>query len=409
VTTWAATGAGFVSKSYEKTLNKKHNIFIYARGNKRAKNDPNWDNLNVTWAESHPVSTGLNRTHFSSWVKKNKIDAIIFNEQRHWEGVILAKKLGVLTGAYVDYYTADTVPLFNLYDFLICNTKRHFGVFQNHNQVCYCPWGTNIKEFKPTASITTRPITFVISAGWDGEYANKLPWMDRRGTGISIRAFQKIKSPECRLLIYSQAPLKRCPEEWQKNILNDKRINFIIGTYVPFPYYQGDIYIYPSRLDGIGLTLPEALSCGLPAITTDSAPMNEFVFDGFNGKTVSVKEFRGRPDGYYWPESICDEESLVDAMNFYISNPELVKEHGYNARQFSEEKLNWEENSRFLCEWIPSLKSNLSIESNAFKSLESDAIAYDYLTNPKPLESIRAAVNSLIYISFKNFKKSLNL
>ena len=32
---------------------------------------------------------------------------------------------------------------------------------------------------------------------------------------------------------------------------------------------MGDVFVYPSRLEGIGLCVPEALACGLPVITTD--------------------------------------------------------------------------------------------------------------------------------------------
>ena len=52
----------------------------------------------------------------------------------------------------------------------------------------------------------------------------------------------------------------------------------------PGLYHLGDVYVYPSRLDGVGLTVGEALACGLPVITTENGPMDEFVEDGFNGR-----------------------------------------------------------------------------------------------------------------------------
>ena len=43
------------------------------------------------------------------------------------------------------------VPIFiyNLYDFVICNTKRHWAAMQNHKQPYYVKWGTDINIFKP--------------------------------------------------------------------------------------------------------------------------------------------------------------------------------------------------------------------------------------------------------------------
>ena len=56
--------------------------------------------------------------------------------------------------------------------------------------------------------------------------------------------------------------------------------------------------------------------------------MNEFVRDGCNGILVSVEAYKGRPDGYFWAESICDERRLAVAMQYYIDNREMVAIHG---------------------------------------------------------------------------------
>lgn len=338
VSVWGPTGAGHVSKAYERVLQKEHNVFIYARGGPGGKGDPHWELPNVSWAPFHPCTTGIYSGHFSNWVQKHAINIVIFNEQRHWSGVVLARKLGLIIGAYVDYYTADTVPFFGLYDFLICNTKRHYSVFDWHPQVYYCPWGTDPGTYKPADERLERPITFLISAGWDGAYASAQPWMDRRGAGITMQTFRRMTA-DCRLIVLSQLPLDKCPEQWQAAVRSDSRIEFRVGTFDPFPYQLGDVYVYPSRLDGIGLTLPEALSCGLPAITTDSAPMNEFVTHQVNGLLIPTMAYRARPDGYYWPESLCDEGSLAMGLRYYLDNPTMIAEHGANARRDAEKHL----------------------------------------------------------------------
>ncbi len=327
VTQWFPSGAGYVSKSYERVLGKGHRVFVYARGGRIMRGDCNWDGPNVTWAPFHPSSTGIRPAHFSAWVKRHDVDVVLFNEQRHWAGVVLAKKLGLLVGAYVNYYTQDTVPFFELYDFLVCNTRRHHSVFQHHPQCCYLPWGTQTEVYRPEARPADRPVTFLISAGWSGASTRDKPWMDRRGAGMAMRVFQRVHG-QCRLTVLSQVELERCPIAWQQAVREDNRIEFRVGTFDPVPYPLGDVYVYPSRMDGIGLTLPEALSSGLPAITTDCAPMNEFVRNGCNGILVSVEAYKGRPDGYFWAESICNERRLAVAMQYYIDNREMVAIHG---------------------------------------------------------------------------------
>ncbi len=395
ITTWFACGAGMISKSYERTLATKNKVFIYARGG-HSKDDPLWNGNNVTVAPPHPSSTGIHIRHFKRWINRNSIDVIIFNEQRHWKVITSARESGVIIGAHVDYYTADTVPFFNLYDFLICNTKRHYSVFKDHPQSCYCPWGTQTDVYKPADNRPDRPLTFMISAGWGGEKAKAASWLDRRGAGMTLRVFPRVKG-ECRLIVLSQVPLEQCPDEWADAVNSDNRIEFRVGTFNPVPYNDGDVYVYPSRLDGIGLTLPEALSAGLAGITTNSPPMNEFVKDDENGILVDVKDYRGRPDGYYWAESICDESSLWNALQFYINEPEKMNLHAANARSLAEKELSWEVNSAFLSDWIAGLDKLSDYSDNKINGVDMNIVRWwDRHHNPTPTQRILVGVKRLI-------------
>jgi len=338
VTNWYPSGAGYVSKAYFESLSRDHEVFIYARGGEIMKHDPSWDQNYVYWAPYHP--NGIRIGNLVKWIKKQKPDIIFFNEQRFWKPVYVAKKLGVLTGAYIDYYKQNTVKAFSLYDFLICNTKRHYSVFSWHNNSFYVPWGTYIEKFKPVKR-PSRKLTFIHSIGWQGRST-----LDRRGTLLLLKAFEKILK-DCTLLIYSQKKLEDCLPEIQDAVKHDDRISFIYGTFDPVPYTDGDVFIYPSRLEGIGLTLPEALSSGLPAITTDAPPMNEFVKDGINGTLIKVNQLLGRKDGYYWPESISNIESLVQAMENYFDDEVLLLQ-GTMAREIAEIELDWRKNEDYL-------------------------------------------------------------
>lgn len=341
ITTWFPAGGGYVSKAYEKVLAKEHELFIYARGGQNRKNDPEWDKENVTWAPNHKY--GIRTSHFIKWAKSHKIDILFFNEQRYWKPVLEAKKQGFCIGAYIDYYTQQTLPAFDIYDFVICNTERHFLAFNWHPNAYYIPWGTDIEKFKPRPNRNTAP-KFMISAGWQAKFSG-----DRRGSLLALKAFTKVKG-ECSLLLYSQVKLEECLPQWKNLIKADKRIDFRYGTFDPFPFEEGDVYLYPSRLDGIGLTLPEALASGLASITTNNAPMNEFVKNNINGKLVNVERYIARSDGYYWPESICCLESLKDSMQFYVEHPKILLEHKKNARNNAIEVLDWEKNARNISE-----------------------------------------------------------
>lgn len=355
VTTWFPAGAGYVSKAYRRTLEKEHTVFIYARAGRRMKNDATWDDKKVTWAPWHYATTGIWTGHFKRWICNNKIDIIIFNEQRHWVPILKAKKTGVCVGAYVDYYTQETVTAFAIYDFLICNTRRHFSVFKWHPNCYYVPWGTDTILYSPRKDKYNRPLRFLVSSGWEGSGNG-----DRRGTLLALKSFARLVG-DCQLILYSQIPLERCTIEFQSLVRADNRVDFRFGTFDPFPFEEGDVYLYPSRLDGIGLSLPEAISCGLAAITTDCAPMNEFVEDDFNGYLVKVSRYLGRHDGYYWAESICDLDSLTEKMQNYINEPPVLNLHKMNSRLFAEKHLDWYLNSKQLFKIIQNFK--LTIQS----------------------------------------------
>lgn len=373
VTTWFPAGAGYVSKAYSEILERDHTVFIYARTGKIMKGDPSWDLPNVTWAPKHYLSTGIWESHFLRWIRKNKIEVIIFNEQRFWKPVITAKKAGVHVGAYVDYYTQMTVPLFDLYDFLFCNTRRHFSVFNKHKNCYYIQWGVDLNKFRPTKDQKDRPVTFLVSSGWE-----TLDGLDRRGSLLALAAFRKV-SGHCKMIIYSQIDSKQKQSEWIMEYENDKRIEFRFGTFDPFPFSEGDVYVYPSRLDGIGLSLPEALASGLPVITTNSPPMNEFVEHNVNGFIVDVEKYLGRCDGYYWAESICSILSLTETMQKYVDYQDLIKTHSLNARNYACQKLSWSGNANQMDDYIASSLLN-PIGMN--KNLINKAKGVDHLISP---------------------------
>ena len=331
--------------------------------------DKNWDDDSVTWAPLH--NGDIIVRHFLKWLDSKSIHVVFFNEQRYWKPVIEAKKHGYCIGAYIDYYTQKTVPAFEIYDFLICNTEKHFSVFNWHENAFYIPWGTDIEKFKPEYTEQRGLVKFVISAGWQ-----LTKNADRRGSIIGLEAFLQTEG-DAELQFYSQSGYEETPNEFKSLIESDNRVKFITGTFDPFPFYQGDVYLYPSRLDGIGLTVPEALSSGLAVITTNNAPMNEFVKDNFNGKTVDVAKYLGRYDGYYWAESLINKKKLIEAIQSYIDNPETLKKHKETARRDACKRLDWRKNSSQILNRIESIYSSerKKISRNIFeKCRELDRI-----------------------------------
>ena len=356
VTTWFERGAAYVSKQYMHVLEKDNDVYIYARGGERyAINEKEWDYKNVTWGtKKSEIITDIDLVDFQNWLFKYEIEILLFNEQIYWEPVILTKKLGIKTGAYIDYYTLSTFPIFGLYDFLLCNTKRHYSVFKDFDQCYYIPWGTDTEIFRPKEVKKIKNnenVIFFMSVG----YAPK-----RKGADIALRAFSKFKEKDnCKLVIHTQTDIRTAIPDCVKiinKLIDLGKLDIIQGSFsAPGLYYMADVYIYPSWLDGIGLTLAEAISSGLPVITTDMAPMNEFGNSEFV-KLVKVDRQISREDAYYWPLSIINEGSLYEAMKYYMQNAQEIPAMKVKAREYALSKLNWMNNAAGLNAIISSVK-----------------------------------------------------
>jgi len=368
VTTWFERGAAYVSRQFMDVLQKTDNVFIYARGGEDyAIGNSYWDLENVTWGKRSKIkssifgSTYMSKSDFIKWVSKNKIEAVLFNEQRYFQPLLWCKELGVKSIAYIDYYTEDTIPLFDAYDCVICNTKRHHFAFRNHHNAQYLRWGTNISLYKPSGEVHDT-LTFFHSAGM-------APF--RKGTDILLEAYYKVKNrKDSKLIIHSQASLVDCfPSLSQviSEMLEDGTLEIVEKTVsAPGLYSMGDVYIYPSRLDGIGLTLMEAISSGLAIITTDNAPMNEFVDKSF-GDVCGVEYYYCRQDAYYWPISVVSVSQLASLIDRYIDEKDRVTEMKHKAREYATATLDFSKNCRELSNIIRNtqihkLETNLEIK-----------------------------------------------
>ncbi len=345
VTTWFERGAAYVSRAYKAVLEAKFPVFIYARGGERdASNDPAWNGPEVHRAP-HRNDFRMDRGDFESWLLRHQISAVLFNEQQWWPPVLWAKEMGLQTIAYVDYYTKETVPWFDLFDSLWCNTRRHYAAFEWHPGAVYIPWGTDTETFAPREETPCcPPLVFFHSAGMGGHNL-------RKGTDLAVRAFVRVAG-DARLVIHSQVPLTAYSAV-ANLIAADPRIEFLQAS-VPPPgmYHRGHVYVYPARLDGLGLTVPEAISCGLPVIATQCAPFTDFVHEGSTGWLVPVESQRDREDGYYWPETECSLDHLASRMQDCVDHLDSVQAWRLAARQYAVSSLDWRENSRHLCQIV---------------------------------------------------------
>lgn len=81
---------------------------------------------------------------------------------------------------------------------------------------------------------------------------------------------------------------------------------------VPEYLLNSDVFIFPSLFEGLGGALIEAQAAGLPIACNDIPVLHEVVKKDVNAKLFDVH----------------DTASIVDAITFFVENPETLKEYG---------------------------------------------------------------------------------
>ena len=355
-------GAAYVSRHYMEMLEREgHQVSIYARGNMRPdRHTEKWNESYVTWDNTYQ-DTRIDPRRFFRWIKKEGCEVVFFNEQQDFRILCAVKKRfpELKIGAYVDYYTERTRAWFRMYDFLICNTHRHMQAMEGHPQAYYIRWGTDVDVFRPVGEKHDM-LTFFHSVGMSV----------RKGTDLLIDAF--IEGNLCersRLIIHTQLPISRVTQHSVEELANHGITVIEKTVTAPGLYHMGDVYVYPTRLDGLGLTMYEAAACGLPIITTDFPPMNEAVERSF-GRLVKVRDYYCRQDAYYYPMAVCDQQDLIAAMQWYVDHPEEVAAQKRAARRFAEENYRLSDRSHQLSEIFQ--QANLSIpDRRLMKEIEN--------------------------------------
>ncbi len=84
-----------------------------------------------------------------------------------------------------------------------------------------------------------------------------------------------------------------------------------------------DLFVLPSRAEGISNTLLEAMATGLPVVATAVGGNPELVVDGSTGRLV--------PAG--------DWQTLACALADYLANPALRRQHGCSALAYCRERF----------------------------------------------------------------------
>lgn len=106
----------------------------------------------------------------------------------------------------------------------------------------------------------------------------------------------------------------------------------ITHAQMPLMLAACDIFIRPSRSEGMGNSFIEAMAAGLPVIATQEGGISDFLFDA---KRNPVKETTG------WAVDKDSPEQIVAAVQDIIGHPDTVATVTTRAKALAKEKYDW--------------------------------------------------------------------
>jgi glycosyltransferase involved in cell wall biosynthesis len=142
-----------------------------------------------------------------------------------------------------------------------------------------------------------------------------------------LKAIKRLGSCNVRMSIFGR-PYASVDDEIRLLELDPKIVTFRgYCDSILKEYQKHDVYVYPTYFEGSSKTVFEAMSFGLPIITTKNA--GSIVRDGKDGFIVAMN----------------DSEELLEKINFYINNPDQVKKMGRTAQDYSR-RYTWKKYAR---------------------------------------------------------------
>jgi glycosyltransferase involved in cell wall biosynthesis len=135
----------------------------------------------------------------------------------------------------------------------------------------------------------------------------------RKGVDLLLQAFDCLlqKGLDARLLLVGREAelpqmLETLPKKTQEKI---EYAGFQAPEDLPHFFHQADLFVLPSRYDGWGVVVNQAVGAGLPVICSDAVgAARDLVEPNHNGLIFSAG----------------DVKALTDSLAYYLQNPEVI-------------------------------------------------------------------------------------
>lgn len=160
---------------------------------------------------------------------------------------------------------------------------------------------------------------------WDLAFMGRLETMKSVDLFPDMLTLLKSEFPNLKMMMTGEGSLK----DWLFKKLDEKGVLSMVDYQgvvetddVPILINKSRIFLYPSRREPFGLSIVEAMACGVPVITTDVFGPREIVRHNYDGVAVP-------PD---------DVVALAKAVGMLLTDNELRTRIGQNALKTAQER-----------------------------------------------------------------------
>jgi glycosyltransferase involved in cell wall biosynthesis len=249
------------------------------------------------------------------------IDVVIgFETPYNWNVFSMANERGIKTVLIPMYeWTEENPPIQP--DLYLCPSLMERDIYKYYptkSEYIQNPIDRKLFKFKQRE----KAHTFVFNNGHGGVYG-------RNGIVTLLQAIKLVKS-DVKFLIHSQVQI---PE------INDPRVELRLGDVRKRTdlFEEGDVLLFPRMFGALSLPTWEALSCGMPVLSTNIYPFNqtlpkEWFFEADGSKKVQTSAPNRIIDMYY-----VNPQKLADKIDEWANRDitEDSKKAGEIAEQFS--------------------------------------------------------------------------
>ena len=292
VSTWFQRGVPYQSRFLSKALSVAHDVYIFAY-KELTEDERDWGYKKLAFSKKISSAKVIN------WIKKDKPRVIFFPDRLEDKKVLaFCEKANIATIMVINYETIckEDFGFYERYTRLLCPVKCTYDALERMGikNIHFIRWAVDTSVYSPGRAPEGRsPVRFIHNAGFGGVGF-------RKNTEAVVVAFDKAsrENKNIELILKTQKPLKNYPKIISDIVERNPQISANekdLGLDDLLDLTRScHVSLLPSKWEGIGLPFLESLSMGLPVLTVDAPPMNEWVVNDVTGYCCKVKEWEGK-------------------------------------------------------------------------------------------------------------------